>query len=529
MSLRIKLFLIAAMILIASTIPNHNLRAKEISGIVFEDANKNLKYDKGERGLQGVRVSNQRDVVVTDAQGRYKLSIDDETIIFVIKPAGYAIPTNEYQLPQFYYIHQPKGSPDANFKYKGLAPTGKLPASLDFPLFKIDEPDRFEVIVFSDPQPRNHQEIDYIRDDVVAELIGTNALFGITLGDITFDDLSLYDRYNHVVAQIGIPFYNVPGNHDMNYDAADDRYSLETFKRHFGPPYHSFDVGKVHFIVLDVVDYLGKDAEGHSRYQGKIGERQLQWLRNDLKFVPEDHLIVLSMHIPLYTSYGDDASINVLDRTALFELLRNRDRVLVLAGHMHNLEHNFIGERLGWQGKHPMHQLICAAVSGTWWTGPKDERGIPIADQRDGTPNGYHIIRFEGNRYYETFKAAKFGFDFQLRISDPVGKIGLQELNQRRVVVNVFDGSEKSTVEWQLDGGIFQKMEQTVVKDPYYERIYNQVKAELPTWIAPEISTHIWTAPLPVDLSRGVHKILVKTVDQFGKEFEAASIFEVVE
>ncbi|MDZ7332218.1 MAG: calcineurin-like phosphoesterase family protein [candidate division KSB1 bacterium] len=529
MSLRIKLLLIAATILSVSILPNLNLRGKEISGTVFEDANKNLKYDKGERGLPGVRVSNQQDVVVTDAQGRYRLPIDDETIIFIIKPIGYTIPTNEKQLPQFYYIHQPKGSPDANFKHKGLAPTGKLPASLDFPLFKTDEPDRFEVIVFSDPQPRNHQEIDYIRDDVVAELIGTNALFGITLGDITFDDLSLYDRYNQIVAQIGIPFYNVPGNHDMNYDAADDRYSLETFKRHFGPSYYSFDVGKVHFIVLDVVEYLGKDAEGRSRYQGKIGDRQLRWLSNDLKFVPKDHLIVLNMHIPIYTSYGDDASINVVDRTALFELLKDRDRVLALAGHMHNLEHNFIGERLGWQGKQPMHQVICAAVSGTWWTGPKDERGIPIADQRDGTPNGYHIICFEGNRYYETFKAAKFGIDFQLRISDPVGKIGVQELQQRKVVVNVFDGSEKSTVEWQLDGGIFQKMEQTAIKDPYYERIYHQVKADLPTWVAPEISTHIWTAPLPPDLSRGVHKIVVKTVDQFGREFEAASIFEVAE
>ncbi len=524
---KIKMSATAVMIWIVLQLLNINLIAKEISGIVFDDINRNLRYDKGEQGIPGVMVSNQREVVLTDAQGRFKLPIDDETIIFVTKPAGYAIPTNESRLPQFYYIHQPKGSPDGNFKYKGLAPTGKLPPSLDFPLFKVEESENFDVIVFSDPQPRNHQEIDYIRDDVVAELIGTKALLGITLGDITFDDLSLYDRYNQIIARIGIPFYNVPGNHDMNYDAADDRYSLETFKKHFGPNYYSFTVGQVHFVVLDVIDYLGKDPQGHSRYQGKIGEHQLFWLRNDIQFVPKDHLLVLNMHIPLYTSSGEDPSIHVVDRTALFDLLKDRDHVFALAGHMHNLEHTFIGEQLGWQGREPLHQLICAAVSGTWWTGPKDERGIPIADQRDGTPNGYHILRFEGNRYRESFKAAKFGADFQLRISDPIGKIKQDELSKRKVIVNVFDGNEKSKVLWQLDEGPVQYMEPTQMIDPYYERLYHQIKADLPSWISPEISTHMWTAPLPADLTLGVHHIVVRAIDQFGAEYQTASVFEV--
>lgn len=45
-----------------------------------------------------------------------------------------------------------------------------------------------------------------------------------------FDDLSLFPRYNRLVAQLGVPFYNVPGNHDMNYGAADDRYALLTLQ-----------------------------------------------------------------------------------------------------------------------------------------------------------------------------------------------------------------------------------------------------------------------------------------------------------
>ena len=56
------------------------------------------------------------------------------------------------------------------------------------------------------------------------------------MGDILFDDLSMFPRYNALIAQIGIPWYNVPGNHELNFEAESDEDSLETFKRFFGPP-----------------------------------------------------------------------------------------------------------------------------------------------------------------------------------------------------------------------------------------------------------------------------------------------------
>lgn len=516
----VRSYLILSILFISSS-----LFATHIKGIVFEDSNKNLKLDPGEKGIPGVMVSNQRDVVKTDSEGKYEISIEEEAIIFITKPAEYMTPLNEKNLPQFYRIHQPKGSPE--LKYGGLKPTEKLPKSLEFPLFKVERSDTFEIIAFADPQPRDHQEIDYIRDDIVAELVETQSAFGITLGDIVFDDLSLYDRYTSVVSQIGIPFYHIPGNHDENYDSPDDHYALETFKSNFGPNYYSFDYGKVHFMVLDDVEYLGKNEKGNSHYQGKIGEKQLQWLRNDLSHVPEDVLVVLTMHIPLYTTYGDGAGINVVDRYALFEVLKSRKQVLALAGHMHALEHNFIGKEIGWQGEKPLHQIICAAVCGTWWTGMEDERGIPIADQTDGTPNGYHIFRFEGNQYREIFKPAKFGMDFQLRISCPVGKIIIDEYEVTSIVVNVFDGSDKSIVTCQIDELDIQQMQRSRMKDPFYERIYEQIKDSVASWISPENSTHIWTAPLSKELKSGVHKIVVKTMDQFGNQYQTAGIFEV--
>jgi len=94
------------------------------------------KQIKGEKGIPGVLVSNQKEVVQTDDNGRFKISVDEETIIFITKPAGYITPVDDNNLPQFYYIHQPKGSPE--LKYGGVEATGKLPNRLYFPLFKFE-------------------------------------------------------------------------------------------------------------------------------------------------------------------------------------------------------------------------------------------------------------------------------------------------------------------------------------------------------------------------------------------------------
>ena len=38
-----------------------------------------------------------------------------------------------------------------------------------------------------------------------------------------FDDLSLYPRLNRIIGQIGVPWYNIGGNHDLNFEAPDAR------------------------------------------------------------------------------------------------------------------------------------------------------------------------------------------------------------------------------------------------------------------------------------------------------------------
>ena len=74
----------------------------------------------------------------------------------------------------------------------------------------------------------------YIGHDVVEELIGTQAKFGVTLGDIVFDDLGMFEPLNATIALVGIPWFNVIGNHDMNMDASNDEDADETFTRIYG-------------------------------------------------------------------------------------------------------------------------------------------------------------------------------------------------------------------------------------------------------------------------------------------------------
>ena len=142
-------------------------------------------------------------------------------------------------------------------RYEGIDPTGPLPGSIDFPLLPRSEEESFEALLFADTQPQTNRELDYIREDIIPELIGTQAVFGMTMGDILYDDLSMFPRYNAIISKIGIPWYNVPGNHEMNFKAKNDQYSLETFKRFFGPPYYSFEYGNALFVVLDNIEYQG--------------------------------------------------------------------------------------------------------------------------------------------------------------------------------------------------------------------------------------------------------------------------------
>lgn len=481
-------------------------------GYVFHDRNGSGKRDAGDPGVAGVTVSNGREVVVTDKNGKWRLPVTEDTILFVIKPSGWKVPVGESNLPKYYYIHKPKGSPP--YRYAGVAPTGPLPSSIDFPLEPQKESNKFNMILFGDPQPRNQTEIDHISHDVIEQVIrdaqAVDAKFGLSLGDEMFDVLSLYDPLNQSIGTVGIPWYNTVGNHDMNYDAPDDATSTETFQRVFGPTYYAFNYGKVHFIVLDDVIWEGAAKRA---YHGEITARQLEFVKNDLATVPKDKLIMIAMHIPIG---------GVTNREELYRLIEDRPHTFSVSAHTHVQAHHFLEEKDGWKGSTPHHHLNHATVCGSWWSGALDERGIPHATMSDGGPNGYSIIEFDGAKYRVMFRPASRPAEEQMGIMLPE-VVTPDNSGAAEVIVNVWAGSVRSTVEMRVGGGEWQKMENYTGQCPYYVKLKEIEKSpKPPTGLNlpnPSNTRHLWRGKLPSGLRLGGHAVEIRTTDMFGQTF----------
>lgn len=502
------------------------------NGVVFHDQNGNGSLDSNEKGIPTVAVSNGRDVVMTDDRGRYQLPVDDDTIIFVIKPSGYDLPVDDRNLPQFYYIHKPKGSPELDFA--GVKPTGPLPESVNFPLRKATVREEFKMMVFGDPQPYTIEEVEYFDRDIVSEVAGVDGYdLGISLGDLVGDDLDLFDPYTKSVARVGIPWFNVYGNHDMNFDAADDRYADETFEATFGPATYAFNHGKVHFIVLDDVVYPRTDGE--SGYIGGLTDRQLSFIENDLKQVPKDHLIVLAFHIPIFMPEGWGRTYRAEDRDRLFDLLEDYPHTLTLSAHTHYQRLEFFDSEEGWEQVTPHLHYNVGTTSGDWWSGVPDERGIPQTVMRDGTPNGYATIKFEGNQYVFDYKAAGFESSHRMSMWGP-NVVPQNSWHSADLYVNYFLGSDSTLVEYRVEGedNDWNRMARVEEQDPNVARLrqkWDTADQVLPGKRPsnPINSTHLWKAHVPNNLSLGEHTIEIKVTDMFGRVFRDKFFYEVVE
>ena len=419
-----------------------------VKGIVFEDRNKNNQFEKSEKRLANVQVSNGKQVVSTNAKGEYQIEVDNETILFVIKPNQYKVPTNEYNQPQFFYINKPSGSPQ--LKYAGSTPTGPTPKTINFPLIPAQENEKFSALVFGDPQAYTQEEIEYFSKGIVDEVKGIKGMeFGISLGDLVGDDLELHPPYIKSVGKIGIPWYNVMGNHDMNFDVTEDRYSDETFEKYFGPNNYSYTIGKAHFIVLDNIIYPDpRDGKG---YQGGLRPDQLEFVKNDLQFVPKDHLVILAFHIPL-------RNIRTEDRQQLFSYLKDFPHTISMSAHTHYQEQIFYAQQDGWQQEKPHHEYNVGTTSGDWYSGPKDQKGVPASTMRDGTPKGYAVLHIDGNQYQFDYKVADSPKERQIDLYH-TKKVKEGKRKRAFLYANFFMGHESSKVEYRIGNGEWKKNE----------------------------------------------------------------------
>jgi hypothetical protein len=526
-------------------------------GRVFVDSNGNRQLDVAETGVANVSVSNGCEVVLTDDQGRYDIALAPANILFISQPAGYRVPLDEFNVPQFFYLHYPDGTPTdidgaaVQWQWDVIAPTGPLPASIDFALTATPEVGiQFDAHAFADTQARTDLDQDKLREELITPLIDNpyGVQFGITVGDVVYDNFALYDRHKAMMALMDIPQWYLPGNHDVNFESPDARFANETYKRHFGPIYYSFNVGNVHFVALNNVEYagVGKTLPDGSRYRGFISEDQLYWLQRDLANVAKDKLIVIATHIPLITGASDGSGSapargpSTVNFDQLIQLLLPFANVYAIAGHDTsnswkvevNHEHN-------WHGQPWLAHTLAEVRGNGWATGPEDLRGVNDAMMQDGNPNGFYVLKFDDVRVVPEFIPFPFGPDAgqRLRITlDPALQTpNANSINRgtllsgTKVVVNLFDGGMRDQVWMSHNGASAVPMRYTIRTDPYAERAYTQMQGTAQTMGRPTLSAHIWELELPDDLTAGVHQLTINTLDEFGQRHQAHLSFEIIQ
>jgi len=154
--------------------------------------------------------------------------------------------------------------------------------------------------------------------------------FVLHTGDLThLSKPSEFDTLQQVLAELSLPVFCVPGEHDVLDD--DGKSYLQRFgKGTQGAGWYSFDQGGVHFVGL--VNVVNLKAGG----LGTLGAEQLEWLEKDVKRLKSSTPIVVFAHIPLWSVYpewgwGTDDSARALS------YLKRFGSVSVLNGHIHQV------------------------------------------------------------------------------------------------------------------------------------------------------------------------------------------------
>jgi hypothetical protein len=441
------------------------------------------------KGLARVAVSDGASVVQTGADGRFTLLASPrQPFVHVSVPGHCEIPRNETGTARFY---QP------------IVGSARDEMAVEFALTPRRDPaERHSFLALPDTQTRDAEDMGLLHAETVPDIRAWAASqagrpsFGVAVGDIMFDDLALYPEYERAVKATGVPFFQVVGNHDLDYEAPSSHLATSTFMRHFGPTYYSFDVGAVHYVVLQDVLYHG------TGYVGYIDEPQLQWLEADLALVEPGRLVVVFLHIPLESKQWRreqgqraQASVSVNNRAAVYERLRGF-KAHVVSGHTHDNEHVFEGG---------VHEHVHGTVCGAWWSGPICH---------DGTPCGYGIFDVDGEAISWVHKATGKPIEHQVRVYAP----GSDRTAPDEIVANVWNWDPKWTVEHVVDGVPRGPMARRTGFDPLaLELMSGPTLPKKNSWADPQKTDHLFYAPLPA----AAREVVVRATDRFNRTFTA--------
>ena len=364
-------------------------------------------------GVENVVVSDGAEVTVTNEKGIYQLkSAKKWGYVFISVPSGYEVPSVGV-LPQF---------------HRALKNSADVVERADFKLEKVDGQDSYKIFMLGDMHLANRtgelsQVAQFTSDltDYMTRHKGEK-MYALTLGDMTWDLYWYSNSYyfpqylNTVNSQIkNLQIFHTMGNHDNDFQTRSDYDAAVKYVDQICPTYYSFNIGKVHYVVMDDIDCSSYDGSTSRNYVKSLSAEQLDWLAKDLSHVAKTTPVVVAMHAQVFypTTSGFKIDHDQVNTLRLFDILDGYT-VRFVTGHTHKL-FNVTPDAPIVDG-HNFREYNSGSVCASWWWSGNLTPGIHIGT--DGTPGGYGIWDVTGTDFQCLYKSTGWPEEYQFRSYD---------------------------------------------------------------------------------------------------------------
>ena len=364
-------------------------------------------------GVENVVVSDGAEVTVTNEKGIYQLkSAKKWGYVFISVPSGYEVPSVGV-LPQF---------------HRALKNSADVVERADFKLEKVDGQDSYKIFMLGDMHLANRtgdlgQFAQFTSDltDYMTRHKGEK-MYALTLGDMTWDLYWYLNSYyfpqylNTVNSQIkNLQIFHTMGNHDNDFQTRSDYDAAVKYVDQICPTYYSFNIGKVHYVVMDDIDCSSYDGSTSRNYVKSLSAEQLDWLAKDLSHVAKTTPVVVAMHAQVFypTTSGFKIDHDQVNTLRLFDILDGYT-VRFVTGHTHKL-FNVTPDAPIVDG-HNFREYNSGSVCASWWWSGNLTPGIHIGT--DGTPGGYGIWDVTGTDFQCLYKSTGWPEEYQFRSYD---------------------------------------------------------------------------------------------------------------
>lgn len=364
-------------------------------------------------GVENVVVSDGAEVTVTNEKGIYQLkSAKKWGYVFISVPSGYEVPSVGV-LPQF---------------HRALKNSADVVERADFKLEKVDGQDSYKIFMLGDMHLANRtgdlgQFAQFTSDltDYMTRHKGEK-MYALTLGDMTWDLYWYSNSYyfpqylNTINSQIkNLQIFHTMGNHDNDFQTRSDYDAAVKYVDQICPTYYSFNIGKVHYVVMDDIDCSSYDGSTSRNYVKSLSAEQLDWLAKDLSHVAKTTPVVVAMHAQVFypTTSGFKIDHDQVNTLRLFDILDGYT-VRFVTGHTHKL-FNVTPDAPIVDG-HNFREYNSGSVCASWWWSGNLTPGIHIGT--DGTPGGYGIWDVTGTDFQCLYKSTGWPEEYQFRSYD---------------------------------------------------------------------------------------------------------------